>query len=78
MRCDWPRRERSVRAAVRPAICMSRSTSSPHDFFVRDGDDLHCTITVPMVDAALGTTVIVEGILDGPTEITIGAGTQPG
>lgn len=50
----------------------------PHDFFVRDGDDLHCTITVPMVDAALGTTVIVEGILDGPTEITIGAGTQPG
>ena len=50
----------------------------PHDFFVRDGDDLHCTITVPMVDAALGTTVIVEGILAGPTEITIGAGTQPG
>lgn len=50
----------------------------PHDFFVRDGDDLHCTITVPMVDAALGTTVIVEGILDGPTEITIGSGTQPG
>ncbi|MGH3636891.1 MAG: molecular chaperone DnaJ, partial [Mycobacterium sp.] len=30
-----------------------------HDVFVRDGDDLHCTISVPMVDAALGTTVTV-------------------
>ena len=31
-----------------------------------------------MVDAALGTTVTVEAILDGPTEITIAPGTQPG
>lgn len=50
----------------------------PHDVFVRDGDDLHFTISVPMVDAALGTAVSVDAILDGPTEITIGAGTQPG
>jgi molecular chaperone DnaJ len=50
----------------------------PHDVFVRDGDDLHCTISVPMVDAALGTTVTVDAILDGPIDITIGAGTQPG
>ena len=50
----------------------------PHDIFVRDGDDLHCTISVPMVDAALGTTVTVDAIMDGPTEITIPAGTQPG
>jgi molecular chaperone DnaJ len=50
----------------------------PHEHFVRDGDDLHCSISVPMVDAALGTTVTVDAILDGPTEITIGAGTQPG
>ena len=49
-----------------------------HDIFVRDGDDLHFTISVPMVDAALGTTVAVDAILDGPTEITIAAGTQPG
>src|SRR5262249_29365737 len=46
-----------------------------HDTFVRDGDDLHCTIAVPMVDAALGTSVTVDAILDGPTEITIAAGT---
>src|SRR5262249_30281995 len=50
----------------------------PHDMFVRDGDDLHCTIRVPMVDAALGATVVVDTILDGPTELTIPAGTQPG
>ena len=31
-----------------------------------------------MVDAALGTTVSVDAILDGPTDITIPAGTQPG
>jgi molecular chaperone DnaJ len=49
-----------------------------HDVFVRDGDDLHCTVRVPMVDAALGTTVTVNTIIDGPTEITIPAGTQPG
>ncbi len=50
----------------------------PHEVFVRDSDDLHCTISVPMVDAALGTTVTIDAILDGPTEITIPAGTQPG
>jgi len=51
---------------------------TPHDVFVRDGDDLHCTISVPMVDAALGTAVTVDAILDGPVNITVGAGTQPG
>jgi molecular chaperone DnaJ len=50
----------------------------PHDIFLRDGDDLHCTISVPMVDAALGTSVTVDAIIDGLTEITIPAGTQPG
>lgn len=50
----------------------------PHEIFARDGDDLHCHISVPMVDAALGTTVTVDAILDGATEITIPAGTQPG
>jgi molecular chaperone DnaJ len=50
----------------------------PHDIFVRDGDDLHCTVSVPMVDAALGTSVSVDAILDGPTELNIAAGTQPG
>ena len=50
-----------------------------HEFFVRDGDDLHCTVSVPMVDAALGTTVSIAGILDEDAiEITVTPGTQPG
>jgi molecular chaperone DnaJ len=49
-----------------------------HDIFVRQGDDLHCTVSVPMVDAALGATVTVDAILDGLSEIAIPAGTQPG
>lgn len=50
----------------------------PHEVFLRDGDDLHCTITVPVADAALGATVTVPGIPEGQTEITIAPGTQPG
>ncbi|MCV7076774.1 molecular chaperone DnaJ [Mycobacterium szulgai] len=49
-----------------------------HDIFVRQGDDLHCTVSVPMVDAALGVTVTVDAILDGMSEIVIPPGTQPG
>ena len=50
----------------------------PHEVFVRDGDALHCTVTVPMIDAALGATVTVDDILGGQAEITVAAGTQPG
>ncbi|NYG55528.1 molecular chaperone DnaJ [Nocardioides perillae] len=30
---------------------------APHQVFTRHGDDLHCTVTVPMTAAALGTTL---------------------
>ncbi|MCP6379819.1 hypothetical protein NL466_29415, partial [Klebsiella pneumoniae] len=30
---------------------------APHPVFKRQGDDLHCTVTVPMTAAALGTTI---------------------
>lgn len=49
-----------------------------HDTFVRDGDDLHCTVRVPMVDAALGTSITLETLIDGPVELDIEPGTQPG
>ena len=49
-----------------------------HDIFVREGDDLHCTVSLPMVDAALGASVTFDAILDGMSEITIPPGTQPG
>src|SRR5690606_17769321 len=30
---------------------------SPHETFTRNGNDLHCTVTLPMTAAALGTTL---------------------
>jgi molecular chaperone DnaJ len=49
----------------------------PHEIFERQGDDLHCTVTIPMVAAALGATLQVE-TLDGPADIDIRPGTQSG
>jgi molecular chaperone DnaJ len=49
----------------------------PHQIFERDGDDLHCTVQIPMTAAALGTKVVVE-TLDGPEDIDIKPGTQSG
>ena len=49
----------------------------PHAIFERQGDDLHCTVTIPMVAAALGATLSVDS-LDGPADIDIRPGTQSG
>jgi molecular chaperone DnaJ len=49
----------------------------PHPIFERQGDDLHCTVTIPMVAAALGATLQVD-TLDGPAELDIRPGTQSG
>ena len=49
-----------------------------HPLFVRHGDDLHCTVTLPMTAAALGAAVSLE-LLDGVrTEIDVRPGTQSG
>jgi len=45
--------------------------------FVRDGDDLVTVLSVPAPFAALGDTRTVE-TLDGPREVEIAPGTQPG
>jgi len=49
----------------------------PHQIFERHGDDLHCTLTIPMTAAALGATLQIQ-TLDGPTTIDIRPGTQSG
>ncbi|HLR82832.1 MAG TPA: molecular chaperone DnaJ [Paenalcaligenes sp.] len=49
----------------------------PHDIFQRDGDDLHCELTIPFTTAALGGDVEVP-TLTGRGEITIPEGTQSG
>lgn len=50
---------------------------SKHPVFTRRGDDLFTRITIPMTTAALGTTFDLE-TLDGPQEMQIAPGTQPG
>ncbi|WP_284974585.1 molecular chaperone DnaJ [Arthrobacter sp. efr-133-TYG-104] len=45
--------------------------------FVREGDDLHATLSVPMTAAALGTEVQLE-TFDGEQDIDVKAGTQSG
>ncbi|HEV2371562.1 MAG TPA: molecular chaperone DnaJ [Streptosporangiaceae bacterium] len=49
----------------------------PHAIFERHGDDLHCTVTIPVTAAALGAALTVE-TLDGPRELDIRPGTQSG
>ena len=48
-----------------------------HPVFTRDGDNLHCHVTLPMTAAALGTEVTVE-TLDGDETLEIKPGTQSG
>jgi molecular chaperone DnaJ len=49
----------------------------PHSTFQRRGDDLHCTVEVPMTAAALGTTLKLD-TFDGINELELKAGTQAG
>ena len=48
-----------------------------HPVFERQGDELHCALTLPMTAAVLGTTVKFD-TLDGEQEIDVRPGTQPG
>ena len=48
----------------------------PHPVFTREGDDLHCTVPVPMTAAALGTTIPLT-TLDGEETLDVHPGTQP-
>jgi len=50
---------------------------SKHDIFERDGDDLHCTVPIGMVTAALGGEIEVP-TLSGKVSINIPEGTQSG
>ena len=49
----------------------------PDPRFVREGDDVYSTLDLTIAEAALGTTRTVE-TLDGESELTFEAGTQPG
>src|SRR6202000_1100661 len=49
-----------------------------HQFFQRDGADLHCRVPISMVAAALGGEFEVPTIDKGKTKVKIPAGTQTG
>ena len=50
---------------------------APHEIFERDGNDLHCHVRVPMVQAALGVELPLP-TLDGEISVEVPPGTQPG
>jgi molecular chaperone DnaJ len=50
---------------------------APDEFFERDGDNLHCKLVIPMVQATLGAEVEIKGILeDELVTVTIPEGCQ--
>ena len=50
-----------------------------HDFFVRDGNDLHCSLKVSVVQASLGAQISIPGIFeDEQVQIEVPAGSQHG
>jgi molecular chaperone DnaJ len=48
---------------------------TPHPVFTREGADLHCTVTVPMTAAALGTTLTMP-TLEADVESGAGSGVE--
>jgi molecular chaperone DnaJ len=51
-------------------------TVKDHDFFIRQGNDIHCRVPIKMTTAALGGTVEVPVIDGGRAKVTIPEGTQ--
>ena len=74
----WPAKARPASAAGRPAISTFSCRWPPHEFFQRDGADLHCRVPISMVAAALGGEFEVPTIDKGKTKVKVPAGTQSG
>jgi molecular chaperone DnaJ len=51
---------------------------TPHEFFQRDGADLHCRVPISMVSAALGGEFEVPSIDGAKSRVKVPAGTQTG
>lgn len=60
-----------------PGDLYVQITVRPHDFFERDGSDLHCSVPIDLVTAALGGEVEVP-TLSGKAQLKIPEGTQSG
>jgi len=51
---------------------------APHEFFQRDGADLHCRVPISMINAALGGEFEVPAIDGSKARVKVPAGTQAG
>jgi molecular chaperone DnaJ len=51
---------------------------APHEFFQRDGADLHCRVPISMASAALGGEFEVPAIDGAKVRVKVPAGTQTG
>lgn len=60
-----------------PGDCYCIINLVEHPLFQRDGHDLVCHVPISYAQAALGATIEVP-TLEGPEEIELAAGTQPG
>jgi molecular chaperone DnaJ len=49
----------------------------PHELFSRQGDDIHCSLELPLHDAVLGSLTKIE-TFDGEAQVAIEPGTQSG
>ena len=50
----------------------------PHSFYKRDGADLYCTVTIPMVTAALGGKFEISTLDGTKSRVTVPEGTPTG
>src|SRR5262249_21459742 len=60
-----------------PGDCYCVINLKDHPLFERDGQDLLCRVPISYAQAALGAKIEVP-TLEGPEEIEIASGTQPG
>ena len=62
---------------ARPGDLIVTCRIQPHEFFERDGDDLHCRANVSIVQATLGSEIEVDGIFeDEKVKVRIPEGLQ--
>ena len=72
----WPAKARPAFAAARRATLIFLSLAT-HEFFQRDGADLHCRVPISMVTAALGGEFEVPTIDKGKTRVKVPSGRSP-
>jgi molecular chaperone DnaJ len=72
-----PGKGHAGRAGGQPGDLYLVISVRPHEFFARQGNDIHCVLPITVTEAALGTKVEVPTV-DGRTLLRVPPGTQSG